>query len=373
MQTNNKVITVIIPTYNMEKYLRHCLDSLIVPNMDKVEVLVINDGSKDSSSAIGHEYQDKYPQTFRVIDKENGNYGSCVNRGLKEAKGKYVKVLDADDSFESENFSRFISKLETVNDDLILTDFDTVNEKGKVTDTSAINENLNIPVESTISFEFFSQTNPKYLAHMHEFTYKKSVFVGLGYKQLEGISYTDIQWCFEPISNVKTIYYIPMVIYKYLMGRQGQTMENQGKHIPQLIAVVNRMITFYSINAQSEIVYRTYLTFQIVHQLKNIYEMGLYRNAFPIKVLIEFDKNLAKFPYFYYLSNRIVTNKMLLIKMWRKDGKYHLPFWFRITRTSVILIKKRIKQILKSCLFLNKVDTLKKKRWKRKKKNSNLS
>src|SRR5574344_1376419 len=104
----DKILTIIIPTYNMEKYLRHCLDSLIVPNMDKVEVLVINDGSKDSSSAIGHEYQDKYPQTFRVIDKENGNYGSCINRGLKEATGKYVKVLDADDWYDSDECLKLI-------------------------------------------------------------------------------------------------------------------------------------------------------------------------------------------------------------------------------------------------------------------------
>ena len=98
----NKILTIIIPTYNMEQYLRKCLDSLIVSeeNMQRLEVLVVNDGSKDSSSAIGHEYEAKYPQTFRVIDKENGNYGSCVNRGLKEATGKYVKVLDADDYFD---------------------------------------------------------------------------------------------------------------------------------------------------------------------------------------------------------------------------------------------------------------------------------
>lgn len=89
----NKILTIIIPTYNMEKYLRRCLDSLIIDEegMKQLEVLVINDGSKDSSSQIAHEYQDKYPDTYRVIDKENGNYGSCINIGLKEAKGKYVK------------------------------------------------------------------------------------------------------------------------------------------------------------------------------------------------------------------------------------------------------------------------------------------
>ena len=69
----NKILTIIIPTYNMEKYLRRCLDSLIIDEegMKQLEVLVINDGSKDSSSQIAHEYQDKYPDTFRVIDKEN--------------------------------------------------------------------------------------------------------------------------------------------------------------------------------------------------------------------------------------------------------------------------------------------------------------
>ena len=83
----------------MEKYLNKCLDSLIVENMNLLEVLIINDGSKDNSSNIAHVYENKYPNTFRVIDKENGNYGSCINRGIKEAKGKYIKVLDADDSF----------------------------------------------------------------------------------------------------------------------------------------------------------------------------------------------------------------------------------------------------------------------------------
>ena len=91
----------------MEKYLDKCLTSLIVSDdkMPLLEVLVINDGSKDRSSEIAHSYEQKYPQTFRVIDKENGNYGSCINRGLKEATGKYVKVLDADDWFDTNNLS----------------------------------------------------------------------------------------------------------------------------------------------------------------------------------------------------------------------------------------------------------------------------
>ena len=108
-----KILTVVIPTYNMQDYLRRCLDSLIIPEeqMKQLEVLVVNDGSKDSSSAIAHEYQDKYPNTFRVIDKENGNYGSCVNRGLKEATGKYFRILDADDWFDNVELKKFVQSL----------------------------------------------------------------------------------------------------------------------------------------------------------------------------------------------------------------------------------------------------------------------
>ena len=77
-----KILTVVVPTYNMEQYLDRCLTSLIIDDdkMALLEVLVVNDGSKDRSSEIAHSYEARYPDTFRVIDKENGNYGSCINR-----------------------------------------------------------------------------------------------------------------------------------------------------------------------------------------------------------------------------------------------------------------------------------------------------
>ena len=126
----SKILSIIIPTYNMEAYLHKCLNSLIVSNnelLKQLEVLVINDGSKDSSSAIAHEYELKYPQSFRVIDKENGNYGSCVNIGLKDASGKYVKILDSDDYFEKDSLSVFIKLLTNIDVDCIFSDRKQIN------------------------------------------------------------------------------------------------------------------------------------------------------------------------------------------------------------------------------------------------------
>lgn len=105
-----KILTIIIPAYNMEKFLPYCLDSLLIESrLEDVEVLVINDGSTDRTSAIAHEYEERLHGIVRVIDKNNGNYGSCINVGLKEAAGRYIKILDADDSFDTDNFGLFIS------------------------------------------------------------------------------------------------------------------------------------------------------------------------------------------------------------------------------------------------------------------------
>lgn len=118
----------------MQDYLNRCLDSLVLqdPNlMEQLEVLIVNDGSKDCSSEIGHTYESKYLQTFRVIDKENGNYGSCVNRGLKEAQGKYIKVLDADDWFDTNAFACYLNDIAKVDTDMVLTDYRIVFNEGE--------------------------------------------------------------------------------------------------------------------------------------------------------------------------------------------------------------------------------------------------
>ena len=215
-----KILTIIIPTYNMEKYLHKCLDSLIVSddNMKLLEVLIINDGSKDSSSQIAHEYESKFPNTFRVIDKENGNYGSCINRGIKELTGKYVKVLDADDYFDTKELNNYIQFLLTSKAECILSDFDYVNGKGRIRNSSNLKLKTGIHNLDELS-------DDKAMAiWMHEVTYLADILNKIGYQQTEGISYTDQEWIFLPFAFCKTWEYYPHVIYKYYVGRPGQTV-----------------------------------------------------------------------------------------------------------------------------------------------------
>lgn len=329
----NKILTVIIPTYNMETYLRRCLDSLIIDDegMRLLEVLVINDGSKDSSSAIAHEYQDKYPDTFRVIDKENGNYGSCINRGLKEATGKYVKILDADDWFENHGFILLVRLLGNVDADLILTDFNIQNSS----DNSFLSSKYSIMCKDILQnnvfdFQDFLLAHPEFNGVMHGFTYRIDVLKDNDYKQTEGISYTDQEWVALPIKHIRTCCYFPITVYEYFIGREGQTMAPavMAKSIGQLMKVVINIanaFNFHDFNIQK---YSCYIKKQLVTQINIIYSGGLLLMAYPTDILLDFDRQLNRYNQFYDLGDSFKIFHIRYVKYWRlKKGKM-LPVLF---------------------------------------------
>ena len=314
----------------MEKYLRHCLDSLIVTNdlMDQLEVLVINDGSKDKSSEIGHEYEANYPQTFKVIDKSNGNYGSCVNVGLQQASGKYIKVLDADDSFDNKAFFSLLTILKEVDVDLVITDFVCVNEQGNVTQS----EEFALPVGQIMKYEELSRYSSFLSLPMHAVTYKTDNLRDIGYKQTEGISYTDQEWMFAPFTTVKTAVYHKFPVYCYLLGREGQTMDPKvlARNISHTKQGIASMIKFYN-TFEFEDVYSEYLSQRLLNRIRYIYYTYLTKgNDMDLNELICFDDELKnankelydKAEHFYV--GKIFKYKF--VKKWRKSLYKTPPF-----------------------------------------------
>ena len=127
-----KLLTVVVPSYNVEKYLEETLESFVIPEiMDDLEVLIVNDGSKDRTPEIGAAYEKRYPQTFRLISKENGGHGSTINRGIEEAKGTYFKVVDGDDWVDRGGFTELLHRLKTSGADYVVTDYYKVNDGTK--------------------------------------------------------------------------------------------------------------------------------------------------------------------------------------------------------------------------------------------------
>lgn len=313
----DKILTIVIPTYNMEKYLRKCLDSLIIDDKElfgKLEVLVVNDGSKDSSSAIAHEYQDNYPNVFRVIDKENGNYGSCVNRGLKEANGKYIKILDADDWLDRKMFSYYLMVMNTLNSDVILNNCLLINEKGKTIGKCEFSDDI-----QELQFPI---SDLKAKPSMHCVAYRTSMLRDANYYQTEGISYTDQEWVTFPFVNANTVYYLPVFLYQYILGREGQTMDIniRRRKVGDLEIVMNSLIEFYK-EYEGDQIHRKYLHNKVVEVLSSFYKDALIKRVYTEELIEKWDN---------YLKNEANEIYMSLIDI--KAYKYlNIPYirWWR--------------------------------------------
>lgn len=346
----NKILTIIIPTYNMEKYLRRCLDSLIIDEegMKQLEVLVINDGSKDSSSQIAHEYQDKYPDTYRVIDKENGNYGSCINRGLKEATGKYVKVLDADDWFDTKVLATVVKNISEIDVDLVLTSFNEVTPEGDLLNKRQLRH---FPSNQKVLFADYC-VNPYNLIRMHSVIYRRKLLVDIKYTQSEGISYTDMQWVFSPMAYVKTAIHYPLYLYQYMLGREGQTMDPEvvKKNFDQLMKMIEGMIKAYITTIPfCDNNHKNYLDLTLKIQLHNCYRMGLLEKAIPNADISCFDESIvcANKTILDLSSSILIGNscKFHYVKYWRDKGRIPLPTFLMVPWKIL-----KILQIIKSKL-----------------------
>ena len=355
----DKILTIIIPTYNMENYLSYCLDSLLIKeNLEGVEVLVINDGSKDASSRIAHTYADQHPQTFQVIDKENGNYGSCVNRGLAEASGKYVKILDADDSFDKDNFEAFITFLKETDADLVVSDFAIVDEDRNVK-RMVCHEFPSgcIPLDKICTTESFSHIQ------MHALTYRRDVLSKLSYKQTEGISYTDQEWVFTPMAGVKSVGYFDKCVYKYLVGREGQTVNPavKAKRMPdvcQCVYAMSKAYEQYRNNISEQL--RMYFYGRLDYMIREVYVFGfLHYSVQNRNLLVQFDTTLKSICPEIYDWVAKGNSKFNYIRFWRNHS--HLtPVLVRGGSWCYCRILLPFKRVLFACRNYNQTSMLKK-------------
>lgn len=278
-----KILSIIVPTYNMEKYLDKCLSSLIVSDEDlmrHLEVLVVNDGSKDRSSEIAHSYVDRYPETYIVIDKKNGNYGSCINAALPLASGKYVKVLDADDSYDSMVLCQYLNYLACCETDLVLNNIRMVDSDGLVQPTADGTNTKALLDESRIyTIEEWMKLRT-YVPFIHTIAYKRSIFEDLSYHQTEGISYTDSEWVAWPMTQVQTVSSFNGVLYNYLLGRPDQTMNEDVllKSVGQRIEVILNLGDFFEAY-QGEDIHKRYLRNCFVQESAVLYLNKLYEGS----------------------------------------------------------------------------------------------
>ena len=247
-----KILSIAVPVYNTEKYLRRCVDSMLVSSiLEDIEIILVNDGSKDGSINIMNEYKQKYPNTVVVIDKENGGHGSTINAALKIATGKYFRVLDSDDWCDSYNFEIFINKLKNEDTDLIITNY----KKEFIYSGVSVDVNWK-SLEENKQYDFntfdLDVLDKEYFV-MANSTYKLSVLKDSKLELMEKTFYVDMQYNVMPISCLKNFKFWKLDIYRYFIGRPEQSMNLQNfvKNRKNHEKVMRFLIEYYLENKES--------------------------------------------------------------------------------------------------------------------------
>ena len=337
----NKLLSLIIPTYNMEALLPRCLDSLLVPEaLERLEVMVVNDGSRDGSLEVANRYRERFPQTVTVIDKPNGNYGSTINAALPVAQGKYVKVLDSDDWFSSTALVEFLDRLETIEADMVVTHFTILHDNG-TRELTKYNVYGREPYEYGRVYALDDVLKDGYIRFflMHALTYRTELLLRFGYHQTEGISYTDTEWSCFPVFYARDIVFLDINLYQYNLAREGQTMDPKviARSLGQMEQMTRQLIRFYGSQDLSRLsdTRQAFLRQYYTNRIRLMYKCHLLdipRRQFDAEHFAELDTELTEAcrrfgfgPVRLYPENKIIRADAL--RYWHRHHR-RWPRWF---------------------------------------------
>ena len=213
MKMNKYKVSIIIPVYGVEKYISKCLESLVNQTLNDIEIIVVNDGTKDNSQKIIDKYVKKYPDKVKSFIKENGGQGSARNYGLKQANGNYIGYVDSDDYVELEMYEKLYNKAISDNLDIAICGNYNVSEDYK---------------NKKVDLEFIKFEDNKINALFGKKAvwnkiYKKSIVEKLEFRSK--VWYEDFDFSIKAICSAKKIGYVNEPLYDYLL-REGSTMNN---------------------------------------------------------------------------------------------------------------------------------------------------
>lgn len=219
----SKILTITIPSYNVEPYMNEVLPTFLDPAvMDKIEILIVNDGSKDGTAALGKEYEAKYPGVITLVDKENGGHGSTINKGIELATGKYFKVVDGDDWVDTAAFIKFVKFLEKTDSDVVATPHYRVNEETKEKELRGF-EGVEYEKEYRVD-DVLLTLRDKY--QMHNLTFKTDIVRKIP-KISEHCFYVDVEYIMYPLKYLETISFLNEAVYQYRVGNANQSVSTQ--------------------------------------------------------------------------------------------------------------------------------------------------
>lgn len=246
-----KYISFAIPCYNSQDYMAHAIES-ILPGGEDVEIIIVNDGSKDRTSEIAHEYMEKYPTIVKVVDKENGGHGDAVNSGLTHATGKYFKVVDSDDWVDEEALLKVLDMIKGfVKDesevDMVIANY--VYEKVGMTHKKVIRYDNVLPENQIFKWEDIGHFRLDQYILMHSVIYRTEMLKLCQLELPKHTFYVDNIYVYYPLPHVRTLYYMNVDLYRYFIGREDQSVNEKVmiSRIDQQLFVTKKMISMYEL------------------------------------------------------------------------------------------------------------------------------
>lgn len=269
-------MTVIVPVYNVEKYLRTCLKSFVSPKLENLEVLVIDDGSTDSSSRIAEEFVKNYPGRYRLVHKENGGHGSALNTGIREASGKYLKTVDGDDWLVEEELIRFLDYLGRTDSDVVVSNYYWIDTHTGKQGAQSAHPFGGVEYGRLYSLE---EVAGKCYIKMHSLTIRTELVKKVPFVIDEHCYYVDSEFVMFPMIYVETVEFVDCYLYMYRVGRAHQSINirQMAKNKEQHLRVLYRLFEFYGWAENQGIrdYHKRYLEYGIALILKSQYKVFL--------------------------------------------------------------------------------------------------
>ena len=258
-----KYISFAIPCYNSEAYMEKAINSILVGGED-VEIIVVNDGSKDGTQKIAERYQEKYPTIVKAVEKENGGHGDAVNCGLAHATGKYFKVVDSDDWVDEEALYKILDVLKKFEEeekqvDMLLANY--VYEKEGMEHKKVIEYKNVLPQEEIFGWNDVKHFHLGQYILMHSVIYRTDFLKLCQLRLPKHTFYVDNIYVYYPLPHVRKMYYMDVDFYRYYIGREDQSVNEKVmiSRVDQQIFVTKSMIDMYDMRKISNKKLRAYM------------------------------------------------------------------------------------------------------------------
>lgn len=221
-----KYLSVAIPSYNSQDYMAKAIESCLILE-DDIEIIIVDDGSKDDTARIGDEYAKKYPKTIKCVHQENGGHGEAVNTGLKNATGLYFKVLDSDDWFDRSALVKVVDTIKTLHKeesdvDMFIANY--VYERVSENKSTVIRYKNALPQNRVFKWYEVKHFMPQQNLLMHSVIYRTQLLRNCNLQLPKHTFYVDNLFVYQPLPFVTTLYYLDVDLYRYFIGRDDQSV-----------------------------------------------------------------------------------------------------------------------------------------------------